>query len=270
MRHAISVKRSLPGNQNVSGVGLDTVRINSFRSRNSWLRGKLSLKALLFIFLTTTIFFSVFFLLYQQFIVRDVIVEGLSPSETLQGIDAVRNVNIYTLDVPGIKRKIVGENPSIRSVSIVKKFPRTIILYVTEYTPFAQMQTSVGYMLLSNDGRVLGKTTSEKYTVPLINYYQKINHYSVTPGDWIRYDDIQKALHFLQTMKGLGLNVDTVDINGDNMILCSLGKKQVVFSTEINTSTQDYELEQVVEQLKIEGRDFSRLDLRFDKPLITF
>ncbi len=241
MRHSISVRKSLP-----------------------------PFKTLLFIGLTTALFFAGFFFLYRQFMIRIVVIEGVSPSQTVQGTDSIRNENVYLLDAARVRKTIIAQNPEIRSVTIIKRFPNTIVLNITTYAPFAQMQTNAGYLLLSDDGRVLAKTTSGRYHVPLINYYQKIDNYSVTSGDWIRYDDVQKALHFLKAMNGLGLNVDTIDINGDNMILCSLGKKRIVFSTEITTSIQDYELEKVIEQLKIEGKEFTSLDLRFDKPVVTF
>ena len=46
-------------------------------------------------------------------------------------------------------------------------------------------------------------------------------------------------------------------------------KQKLLFSAEKDRATQDYEMEAVLTQLKREGKEFTQLDLRFDKPIIV-
>jgi hypothetical protein len=116
----------------------------------------------------------------------------------------------------------------------------------------------------------LTKSSQNPQALPVINYYQRLNQYLFVVGDWISFKDIIYSLHFIKTLTGLGLNVERVDINGADMILCKIDNKEIIFTTNISQELQDYELEKIIRQFKIEGREFKSLDLRFEKPVVKF
>ena len=63
----------------------------------------------------------------------------------------------------------------------------------------------------------------------------------------------------------------TIDIKGQDMLVFNLiDGKQIIFSNSKDKNTQNYQLELIIKQFKIEGKEFKKIDLRFDKPIISF
>ncbi len=202
--------------------------------------------------------------------IRTITVQGYSGSTQVRGLSSYVQKNLFLVSPEDIKKTILAENPQIRSVSIKKIFPSSLVISV-EIQPFiAVFEMNNGYVYLSENGRIIQKSKEKKEGLPLIKYYQKMNYASYSAGDKLEYNDILTALHFLKTMSELGLQTDTVDINGFDMLLFSVGDKKLFFTTEKEKETQDYELKEIIKQFKIEGRDFKSLDLRFEKPVIRF
>ncbi|MBI2049796.1 hypothetical protein HYT32_02745, partial [Candidatus Roizmanbacteria bacterium] len=99
-------------------------------------------------------------------------------------------------------------------------------------------------------------------------YYQKLNYSSFVPGDFVEYNDIKTTLVLLKKLEGLDLNVVNVDINGLNMIRLNLKSGIILATTEKDLGAQVYQLEKIIKQFAIEGKEFETLDLRFDKPVV--
>lgn len=202
--------------------------------------------------------------------IKNIKIEGYSSPIPLRGFTSYSQKNLLLVSSEDIKRTVLAENPQLRSVSIKKAFPSSLIISVEQQLFTAVFEMNNGYAYLSNEGKIIQKSKEKKEGIPLIRYYQKMNYVSFSPGDSLEYNDILTALHFLKTASDLGLQTDTVDINGFDMLLFSVGDKKLFFTTEKKIETQDYELKEIIKQFKIEGRDFKSLDLRFDKPIITF
>ncbi|MEK7522610.1 MAG: hypothetical protein AAB569_03450, partial [Patescibacteria group bacterium] len=106
---------------------------------------------------------------------------------------------------------------------------------------------------------------------PIINYYQKLNSNSFQTGDWIDYKDIKQTLFFIDKLKQINLIPLTIDIKGQDMLVFNLNdSKVIVFSNSKDKDVQDYQLELIIRQFKIEGKEFKKIDLRFNKPIIQF
>ncbi len=81
--------------------------------------------------------------------------------------------------------------------------------------------------------------------------------------------DIKLALFFIDKLTLLNSSPKTVDINGIDMILLKTNAYELIFSTEKDKNKQYEEVKIVLEQFKIERKTFKKLDVRFDKPIVT-
>ena len=62
-----------------------------------------------------------------------------------------------------------------------------------------------------------------------------------------------------------------IDIITSNPITCCLFYcPEIVFSSQKERQFQIYQLEIIVKQFKIKGKEIKKIDLRFDKPIIQF
>jgi len=229
-----------------------------------------TIKSLLFLFVFSALFFLGLWGLNSYVKIQKIIIQGYAGMVPLHGLSSYYKKNLFFVSEKDLEKSLLMENPQIRSVLIQKNFPDSLILTVESQSIIAELEMSEGYAYLSADGKIVQKARDQKGVFPLIRYYQKLNYSIYGSGDDIKYIDILTSLHFLKKLGELGLRTDTVDITGLDMLLFSIGDKNVLFTTEKNKETQDYELEQIIRQFKIEGKDFKSLDLRYEKPIIRF
>lgn len=114
--------------------------------------------------------------------VRHVRVEGASQTST-EAIVAASGVRVGRplLDVStGAARREIARLPWVKSVSVRKAWPSTLVLQVTERTPVAVMADgSDGWLELDESGRVLARSaTAPAGLVPLTGLHQ-----GARPGD---------------------------------------------------------------------------------------
>lgn len=228
-------------------------------------------KSILAIFLISVVVFLVLLGIYTITRIQNILLNGGMVDKTaLRGLSIIYQKNLFFISSEELEKTLLKENPQLQSVSVQKLFPNSVVL-TTEPEPIvAALEMNEGYALLSSEGKIIKKSKQIKEGFPLIRYYQKLNYAAYSSGDTIQHLDLLSALHFILEVRDVGLKADTVDINGIDMLLFSIGAKTIVFTTQKNKEIQDYELDQIIRQFKIEGKDFKSLDLRFEKPIITF
>lgn len=65
------------------------------------------------------------------------------------------------------------------------------------------------------------------------------------------------------------IEATNVDVQNDTYVISLDGGKTVTLSSKKDVSSQISSLQFILSRLTMEGRQFSRLDLRFDKPIIV-
>ena len=228
------------------------------------------LKFFLFFSFLCLIFFSILFFINQFFLIKKI--ELISDREfLLSNKDELINKNLIFINQDEIAKKIILENSLLKQVVVNKVWPITLKITVYFYEPIAALIVNQGFFNLSTDGRILSKIKDGQPSLPIINYYQKLNGNSFQTGDWIDYKDIQQTLFFIDKLGQINLVPLTIDIKGQDMLVFNLnGDKKIVFSNKKEKELQDYQLEFIIRQFKIEGKEFKSIDLRFDKPVISF
>lgn len=223
----------------------------------------------LLFFLVLVVSVSICFLANRYYQVTQIQVASETGPLTLIGIEEFNGKNILLFSEDTVKNTIYENNPLIKKVSVEKVLPGKLVIKIEENQPLAYLVVDRGYFVLADDGRILEKNKDIQGKKPVINYYQKLTYSSYQAGDRVDLKDIRTALHFTQNVEGLGLPVVSIDINGFDMIRLQLENKMILFTTEKDIRAQDYQLDTLIRQFKVEGRNFKTLDLRFDKPIVT-
>jgi len=228
------------------------------------------LKFFLFFLVLCSIFFLIVFFINNFFLIKNI--ELVSDQKfSLANKEDVINKSMLFSDDDQISKKIIKDNFLIKAAKIEKIWPNSLRIFVSFYESCSSLIVNNGFFNLSCDGRILQKTKDTPQYLPVINYYQKLNSDSFQTGDWIDFNDIKQALYFIEKLKEINLTALTIDIKGQDMLVFNLiNGQQVVFSNSKDKSVQDYQLELIVRQFKVEGKEFKKVDLRFDKPIISF
>jgi hypothetical protein len=188
----------------------------------------------------------------------------------VSGLGEIKGKNIFLISEAQAAKSIKEKNPYIKNVILQKEYPSTVSVAITLYSEEAELNVGTGYFVLSSDGRVLSKNKKRVTSKPVINFYQKLNYYSYSAGDFVKINDITEAIYYINVLLDLGISVDSLDIKDRDMLLCNVGKKSIVFTTSRSREQQKYEISQIVKEFRITGRDYSTIDLRFEKPIIKF
>lgn len=222
---------------------------------------------LLLLFLSTIGVLSLLVADYYFEVKKVEIVSGkLKETESFENIFIGKNILLLTEDT--VKKNISESNPQVGNVRLEKIYPNTVRIRIELDNPTAILTVDQGLFVLNSSGKIINKVKTDNTNLPKINYYQKLNYSSFVPGDYVEYNDIETTLVFLKKLEGLDLDVANVDINGLSMIRLNLKSGVILATTEKDLETQVYQLEKIIKQFAIEGKEFETLDLRFDKPVV--
>lgn len=227
-------------------------------------------KRVLIVLILAVLFASMLFAFFYGLRVKFIVVASSQPLQ-LHGLTEIKQKNIVFLSENEVVQTIKKANPYVRTVSMDKQYPDTVILTVQLYTPLAALNVQDGIYILSSDGTLLERTkTKPSSGLPLITFYQKFPYTSYYPAQQIQLKEITTALFFVTALKEAGLPCDSIDIKSLDMIVCNVRNKTILFTSQKDTNVQKYELQTIIREFKIEGKDFRSLDVRFDKPVVTF
>lgn len=228
------------------------------------------LKFLLLFLILCLLLFVVVFFTDKFFLIKKI--ELISDKRfDMSNKDQLINKSLIFIDKSKVARDIVQKNSYIKTAVVEKVWPATLKITVAFYNPTAALIVNKGFFDLSSDGRILIKNNENKQALPTINFYQKLNNNFYQTGDWIEYKDIIQALFFIEKLNQINLIPLTIDIGGEDMLVFKLDKgKKIIFSVRKDKEEQDYILETIVRQFKIQGKEFQGIDLRFNKPIISF
>lgn len=191
--------------------------------------------------------------------------------EKIIGIEDFKNKLIFFIFEDDFKKIIYKKNPLIASLILKKIYPSTLEIEIKKEKPIAQLIVNNGYLILNNQGKILFKKKEKDLFLPEINFYQKIFDSEYSLGDTIDFKDIIKGLFFLKKInEELNLKCYLLDIKGNNMLVFNLENNKIILSADKDKEEDFYQLKEIIKNLKILGKNYKEIDLRFDKPIIRF
>ncbi|EKE13657.1 MAG: hypothetical protein ACD_12C00873G0003 [uncultured bacterium] len=228
------------------------------------------IKFFIFFLLLCSISFLILFFINNFFLVKNILIIS-DKNFSLVNKDKIINKSLLFVNQEQIAKIIIKENFFLKSAIIEKVWPDTLKISITLYDPCVSLIVNNGTFNLSCDGRILQKTKDVESFLPIVNYYQKLSNNSFQTGDWINYRDIKQTLFFVERLKQINLIPLTIDIKGQDMLVFKLvDNKEIIFNNNKDKEVQSYQLELIIRQFKIEGKDFKKIDLRFNKPIVSF
>lgn len=222
----------------------------------------LKLIFLVFLFLGSILFLDNFLR------VKVISIDGTTSN--LYGTEELKKSNILFIQEIKVQKTLKDQNPFIDEITVKKQYPSLLLIIVKESKPFAYVKGNVKYLLISEDGRVLQKIIEKPNYIPYIQYYQVINEDIFNTGDKIQFKDLNTTLFFIKSLQDFGLNIESVDIVGFDMVVCKVKDKEFIFSAEKEKEQQIYEAGEIIKKFRIEGREYKKIDVRFEKPIVTF
>jgi len=119
--------------------------------------------------LATLSFFVVVFTVFLK--VEDIEINGCTVygyDEIVTALPVAQGDSLYGFDGNNVEECLLRQFPYLKTVSVTRKLPSTVIIEVTEEKPMFRMKSGNNYYLLSEDFRVLCRTDSMPDGIKLV------------------------------------------------------------------------------------------------------
>ncbi|MCR4326340.1 MAG: FtsQ-type POTRA domain-containing protein [Candidatus Roizmanbacteria bacterium] len=176
--------------------------------------------------------------------------------------------NLLLLSSSDVVDTVLRQYPLLDSVSITKQFPGTLVIHTTVATPFVQLTASNSALIISSKGKVLSDSDNER--LPRIHYYGDIPAYMRRIGSTITFREITYALKLIARLNDNNERPQEVRIASPRTIELQLTANAPTYllTTQKNIDKNSQLVHNIQEMLKREGIAVSRVDMRYDKPIL--
>ncbi|PIP64450.1 hypothetical protein COZ39_01770 [Candidatus Roizmanbacteria bacterium CG_4_10_14_3_um_filter_33_21] len=212
----------------------------------------------------------VLYYLYINLTIKQIIIKGNETKQTIYGITNLYNKNLFLLDTNKTQEIIYLNNPNLAEVEIVKQYPNQLQITIHQQAIIAQIKTSIFFLLIDNKQRIVKKSRILVESLPVINYYQNLSSSIIKVGERLESNDIEYAIYFTSLLKDIGYSVNTIDINGTDMLGLNLSSWKLFVSLDKSKEDQAELLKIIIRNFKVEGKTAKTIDLRFSKPIVEF
>jgi len=212
----------------------------------------------------------VLYYLYINLTIKQIIIKGNETKQTIYGITNLYNKNLFLLDTNKTQEIIYLNNPNLAEVEIVKQYPNQLHITIHHQAIIAQIETSIFFLLIDNKQRIVKKSRILVESLPVINYYQNLSSSIIKVGERLESNDIEYAIYFTSLLKDIGYSVNTIDINGTDMLGLNLSSWKLFVSLDKSKEDQAELLKIIIRNFKVEGKTAKTIDLRFSKPIVEF
>ena len=111
-------------------------------------------------------------------------VGGYSSSQILQALGVQTEENIFGFDPAAKEAELEKQFPLLESIRVVRDYPNTVVVQVTEAVPTYAMQTKSGWLTLSDQFKILACESAQPEELKTLYGGEPV---SVTPGDQLTF-----------------------------------------------------------------------------------
>lgn len=175
------------------------------------------------------------------------------------------NKNLLFFPAQKVRAQLLVQNPILKDIQIRKKFPHTIEIIAYARDPSARLTLSDHEVIVDNEGVVLGLAGAEHRVLPLLSL-------SISNGSLGTTIDDPNVRQSLAIVKGIGKDIAIISITNidSTTLLAKTDRVDIYFPQNGETSDKVATLQTLISGFRIKGNLPKVIDLRFDKPIVTF
>jgi hypothetical protein len=166
------------------------------------------------------------------------------------------------LDQEKIKKYLLESNPFIKSLTIEKKYPNTLLIKVIPREPSAVIKIGSVWIELDSEG-ILLRNVQKTDNLLIIEASDQI--ILRKKPDW----RIIRSLELLELLKK-DYQVSNIQINDkENVFKISFATgEEIIIPYNADTGMVVASLQIIIHRFRIEGKTVALVDFRFDKPVV--
>lgn len=172
--------------------------------------------------------------------------------------------NLLFFPTHPVEKELLSSYIFLSRVHIRKKYPSTLIMELTVRVPIASLRSSNRQVQLDVHGVVLGDETSGQ-NLPHIIFDVPV----VRIGSVLQDSRVLQALQFIALM-GNFLNIEEITDHDSTSLRIKSGNIDIYIPHDGDLSSRVISLQSLFSGFRIKGVMPRAVDLRFDKPVITW
>lgn len=215
-------------------------------------------------------FLSAIFLSFLIFKTLSVSIIELNGTQTLIGLDQFSQKPLFLINISKATQDLLRKNPSFESISIASQYPNKLVITATKSKKVGILKVSNGFYEISSRGKVITKVRTKNDALPLILLQQLLPYESYAVGQVMSNKEIQFSAYLLGKFAENNIPIETVEMKGFDVVLCKGAGRTYVFSASKDKVAQFSDFAVIYRQFFIEGKKYSTIDVRFDKPVVVF
>lgn len=219
-------------------------------------------KRILLVIFTIIFSFGTALFINRQFSVEHVEIIGQGVTIAIDEKKLPKNLLFFPSDA--VSRSLLSENSMIDSVQIQKKYPHTLVIVVTPRVPFVNVRQNDRKIAIDRTGLVLGESDGMA-PLPIISLPVP----SIIVGKRITDETFMHALALLEKTKATA-SFDLLDEYDSASFRATMGQTDIIIPQLGEYARIATTLQTLLAGFRIKGTLPKTIDLRFDKPIVTF
>lgn len=173
--------------------------------------------------------------------------------------------NLLFFPTEKLREQILKDNPLIAQVTFGKKLPHTLIIVAAMRIPIAQLNSLGGPTVIDREGIVLPPPNTSAAALPVLKFPVK----TADIGRPVADQQILASLSFIEKTKSF-LTITAIEATDSASLRVITPKIDIFIPQDADVSQEAATLQTLVAGFRIKGNLPTKIDLRFDKPIISF
>lgn len=196
------------------------------------------------------------------FTIRNIEVSGEGIQIEVEESSFPKNLLFFPVDT--LTAQILKNYPLVGSVNLKKKYPGTLVITAVPREPFAVAGVGSEIYLLDKAGVVLSPYPTNS-GLPVIHIAMP----PMQPGATISDPAVSRALMFLRETAPLVTISDIMKVDS-SALRAQTESMSILFAQQSDMPVLARTLQMMISGFRIKGKLPATIDLRFDKPVVTF
>ncbi|MBI3577717.1 FtsQ-type POTRA domain-containing protein [Candidatus Gottesmanbacteria bacterium] len=168
--------------------------------------------------------------------------------------------NLLLLPTDKLEASLRYAYPLLASVRVTKRYPHTLVIATATRKPIVR----IGNFLLDKEGIVVDEKNSSE-GLPLLD----LPVATMTVGSKLSDPAVVTALGLVAKINP-AIAMERIAINDSTSLIAKSATTDILFTQDANAASIATTLQTLFDGFRIKGTLPTRIDLRFDKPVVTF
>ncbi|OGG02917.1 hypothetical protein A2W14_00235 [Candidatus Gottesmanbacteria bacterium RBG_16_37_8] len=189
----------------------------------------------------------------------------ISENNNIAGLSVFNRKNLLFLNDDVTRNLLLTRNIFLKDIVIEKKFPSQIMIKTVWRKPIASISTSGEQILIDDEGFPAFPNDNLSYQVPQI-FLSKVIFGSRSP-DW----RLLKSADFIKELNQKDIIISRLTFNENTSEIVALidDSVMVLIPYNFDPTSISASLQTIISRFRIEGKFITKIDFRFDKPVVV-